>query len=297
MLRFLTSIALLSVMPSNGSSPLTGPQQIRIPYDEKYTETDMLRYFSFMGTPLNDQMGSFTILPHISFGKIGNSHHTLSLVRESTFYSIGFAVEIFDDQAPTIFGPEEITSERSPSKKDFLSFYESYDEIDGRCPLKIKEDYNPTAGTNFYTLYSSDSSGNVSERSVKLSIVSEKKTIWFSDDRIIQTETEYLPPEKLTSLLICHRFLEDRTFARMSYIDGDYPFYFQQIGIHRIVLKLEAEDIIPVEIRVRIQVTEETKNERTLTLREKILSFIRSFLKKMISNLKDAIDLIRRHPF
>lgn len=74
-------------------------------------------------------------------------------------------------------------------------------------------------------------------------------------------------------------------------------FIFQQIGIHRVVLKLEAEDIIPVEIRVRIQVMEETKNERTLTLREKILSFIRSFLKKMISNLKDAIDLIRRHPF
>ena len=298
MLRFLISLnTLISVLSSDISSPLAGPQQIRIPYDEKCTETEILRHFSFRGIPLNENSGSFTILPHISFGKIGNSHHTLSLLTESTVYRIAFAVEIYDDKAPAILGPGETSFARVPSKKDFLSFYESYDEIDGFCPLKIKEDYHPTVGNNFYTLFSFDASGNFSERSVKLSIGSEKKTIWFLDDRIIQTKPEeYLTPEELTSQLIYHRFLEDRIFTRMSYIDGDYPFYFRQIGIHRVVLKLEEDSITPVEIRVRIQVTENLKNERTLSFREKVLSFIRSFVEKLITSLKKAIDLIRREP-
>ena len=261
-------------------------------------------------TQLNDQvlLENFAISDNYSRGvkevKIKNCDYsslgtfigTFESDVEATDYSnnvttINSSVEIVDDVAPVITGPDEVNLNANDpySRERFLSLFTAVDEIDGEVEMYyVFDDYFENAtkkGVYDVAIQAKDSHNNIVEFRIRVYVDDTDGPVFYvKESTITTTSNKPLSPMKILESLVRQNVLPNKNYINAEIVEGDYGYKSKvEFGTYEIKLLATAEDGSSELVNVTINVIEETQE---LNFWQKVLVFFKGIFDKISSFFK-----------
>lgn len=210
-------------------------------------------------------------------------------------------INVIDDIKPVINGGKYISTYRSLSKNEILSFYNYEDEIDkDDCVLELKaEEYlnnNEELGEHKILITCTDKSKNKSSKTAYIDVKNSSNTpIFIVDSNYITSYgNQVISPLDLVKGLIINGKIESKEYTYAEYIGGNYPYYKDsvEVGNYKALIQLYSLEGDISSIEVDIEVKEELKGEdENLNFFEIIGRFFMNLFNKIVEFFKNLFKI------
>jgi hypothetical protein len=279
--------------------------EIKISYKEKLDTKFVEKYF-YVSDNYDSEL-TYKILDSdlnaVKKNEIGKGVYVLRVSDSSGNTSdFKFIMERFDDAAPIIdceYDEVTLNVNHIIRSQDLLSFFQVKDEIDGSLTPTVESntysENNRQVGEYEFRISAKDSSGNQSQKVLRLYVSDKDSPIFFAKENFFTFLEGNVPSEtEIIQSLIRNDVIPDRNYVSMEYIsgteitnkltEGNYESTVQilsddgstEIVDLNITITKEANNLISeVDSDTESAETTEQKNEVKETIWEKILRWLR----------------------
>ncbi len=203
-----------------------------------------------------------------------------------------FKLNLIDDIKPVITAKYKIINLNETiifNEEEIIEMFSAYDEIDKTCKINIKDNSyinNETKeGKHFIEVLAKDSSSN--EENFKL-IINVKKggSVFYANENYLTfQEGQNIKDNEIIEALIEMEQIEKANYKNIIFPDNKKLSEYKE-GMHDLNLVFEKENNQKIETKLIIEVTknDDKKDEKKLTIIDKIINFFKSIFEK-IKNL------------
>lgn len=286
-IQFINTTILL--MSNQNIPSIEGPNEIYIAYSENLSiEQFTNKYFTFSDIETPKEKLKVKYKYQLTLNWPNTSCNIITITDEdNNFATKPFTLYVKDDLGPKIYGPDSISFDYNsiPNTKEILSYYSSFDEVDGPCTISLEKELT-TSSTSF-TLISLDKSKNITTKNVKLNLLNEPK-YWYVETTLNITNKSYLSASSIIDTLIENNYLQKIDYTYAYYIDPVYEKNYMITGLYEVEIEIYTLELKePFIIKVKLNVSNENTNKQeeitTTPWWEKIFYFIKKLFQKIIN--------------
>lgn len=259
----------------------TNSKIIYLPYYQRLTNQEIIKQLEIKK---DYEKYEFNVEP--TFSHIGTKSYILYAIDKNGNQDIyDFKINIYDDVAPLIYGPDEIIIKDNKVDINLLkTSYVAYDEIDGYLPIYIEEtsfSFDEEKDNYYIRYFCEDKSKNIAKKYVKIYINKNNYGFYYTKNpQLTLYKNNSYNIKDIIDMLIKNSYLENLKYENYYFLSTtSRNIKINKTGMYDLALIIK-KDNIENTINIKINVIDEPIKKH---------SFISELINMLIDLLRDIL--------